>query len=74
MSLNRQAERAGGAVADEEEAITAAVPSKATEGRYESNPVQLEALVGMPHRRRSVHHAQHRGPARFQESPNQQAR
>src|SRR5260370_36640168 len=31
-------------------------------------------LMPMPHRSRSVHHPQHRGTARFQESPNEQSR
>jgi hypothetical protein len=40
---------------------------------YGITAVQLEALVSVPHCSRSVHHAQHRGAARFQESPDQQA-
>jgi hypothetical protein len=34
----------------------------------------LTTLVGVPDRSKSVHHARHREAARFQESPNQQAR
>src|SRR5216684_3113485 len=42
--------------------------------RFATETAQSKVLVGVPHRCRSVHHAQHRRAPGFQESPDQQSR